>query len=78
MGICKEDAGGSIGTSGFGCCGLVARSKNEANLPSKDCHFVQSSAVVNKQYFMLLRNSTSIIWTSFTLMPETSAHVLLV
>lgn len=59
-------------------CGLDARSTNAANLPSNDCHSAQSSAEVKRQYFILLRNSTSMMWTSPTTIPETSAQVLLV
>ena len=33
---------------------------------------------MNRQYFILLKNSTSMMWTSLTFIPETSAHVLFV
>ena len=78
MGHCSDEAGGSAGAGGGGGCGRVARSKKAAYLPSNDCQCVQSCSDVNKQYFMLLRNSTSMMCTSPTLIPDTSAQVLLV
>ena len=58
--------------------GRDALSMKFANLPSNICHLRHSSSDVNRLYFMLLRNSTSMSWTSMTEMPETSAQVLLV
>ena len=55
IGRCREEAGGRIGA------GRLAHSKKFANLPSRDCHFAQDSADVNRQYFMLLKNSTSMM-----------------
>lgn len=79
IGSCSDDAGGRIGAGRLWTgCGRVARSKNEAYLPSNDCHFDQSSTSVKRLYFMLLRNSTSMMWTSATLIPDTSAQVLFV
>lgn len=61
IGKWREEAGGRIGAGGFGGCGLLARSKNAANFPRSACHLAQSSADVKRQYFMLLKNSTSMI-----------------
>jgi len=55
-----------------------ARSKKVPNLPRMPCHSFHFSFEVKRLYRMLLRNSTSMMCTSCTEMPETSAHVLFV
>jgi hypothetical protein len=57
---------------------LEARSKKVPNLPKIPCHSSHFSFDVNRLYRMLLRNSTSMMCTSCTEMPDTSAHVLFV
>jgi hypothetical protein len=55
-----------------------ALSKKVPNLPSIPCHSSHFFFEVNRLYLMLLKNSTSMMCTSCTEMPETSAHVLFV
>ncbi len=55
-----------------------ARSKKVPNLPKIVCHSSHFFFDVNRLYRMLLRNSTSMMCTSCTEMPDTSAHVLFV
>jgi|TARA_R110002003_G_scaffold61_2_gene5539 hypothetical protein len=57
---------------------LEARSKNVPNLPRIECHSSHFFFDVNRLYRMLLKNSTSMMCTSCTEIPETSAHVLFV
>lgn len=76
IGSCSEDAGGRICMDG--ACGLEDLSKKAANFPSKLCHLAHSDAEVKSVYFILLKNSTSMMCTSATLIPETSAQVLFV
>ena len=59
-------------------CGRDAWTKKLANRPRRVCQLVHSSAEVKRLYFMLLRNSTSMICTSMTEIPATSAQVLFV
>ena len=57
---------------------LEARSKKVPNFPRTMCHSSHFFCEVKRLYLMLLKNSTSITWTSCTEMPDTSAQVLFV
>ena len=78
--------GGTVSDGVVGPTGLTApdagifeaRSKKVPNLPKMVCHSSHFFFDVNRLYRMLLKNSTSIMCTSCTEMPDTSAHVLFV
>jgi hypothetical protein len=73
-----EGVGGPIGLMGPGAGIRDALSKKVPNLPKMVCHSSHFFFDVKRLYRMLLRNSTSIMCTSCTEIPETSAHVLFV